>query len=70
MATKHVRSNTAQGLIAVQMDFGLSYVTLAQAQVLCAFYGAKMLGRESLQADKPCVCSSQAKTGRRIMVKR
>jgi hypothetical protein len=70
MATKHVRSNTAQGLIAVQADFGLTYVTLAQANILAQFYGAKIVGKhEPISVDTqytpPC-----KPTGRRVLIRK
>lgn len=69
MATKHVRANTFQGLVAVQMDFGITYVTPAQAHMLARFYGAKIVGRDTAaQEAQPCTCDDRPRTGRRVII--
>lgn len=69
MATKHVRANTFQGLVAVQMDFGITYVTPAQAHMLARFYGAKIVGKHEPVSvvDTPYTPPCKP-TGRRVII--
>jgi len=71
MAYKHVQSNTATGLVAVQADFGLTYVTLAQAHILAQFYGAKIVGKhEPVSVDNTQYTPPCKPTGRRVLIRK
>ena len=68
---KQAQANTATGLVAVQTDFGMTYVNPQQAHMLAMLYGAKILGRQTATTESaPCECSNVKRTGRRVIVRK
>jgi hypothetical protein len=67
---KQAQANTAQGLIAVQTDFGMTYVNPQQAHMLAMLYGAKILGRDNpIVVDTPYTPPCE-RTGRRVIIRK